>query len=402
MPRSRILRLPCGDAESGKFVLEAKSNGSKPLDLLIRGTDGASAFETKTRHNRIKEFRAANAPCSEAEWEQILVAILVDPQDATRSARDVEIKVELRSDEEVTLHFRKNIQGIAQRLGTIKLKDFEESDDNPGISPFDWCVSILEDHEKVVQEAGAAKEKVKELEQSVKELKSQFEDLLKAKDDDESVLLEKFRDLLNEKKLKIRQQQRLIESADVDPEKLQNIGASQRTMRKAGGSRTSKRKIKDEPISDESDGGFEKMDVDDQSNGPQPDPDTDDRQTTDNDATESEPDNNATDSEEEAAPPKPAPKSKPARNTRSRASKGSPEPAPAKFTKASTATASRSTRAAKKQSEEPAPAAEPEPEAGGNIAPPPVRTLPFKSRGKKPAPTPVPAADDETDSDDEL
>lgn len=49
MTRSRILRLPCGEAESGNFVLEAKSNGSKPLDLLIRGTDGASAFETKSK-----------------------------------------------------------------------------------------------------------------------------------------------------------------------------------------------------------------------------------------------------------------------------------------------------------------------------------------------------------------
>jgi len=64
------------------------------------------------RHNRIKEFKAANAPCSEAEWEQILLAILVDPQGATH-VQDIEIKVELRSDEEVTLHFRKNIQGIA-------------------------------------------------------------------------------------------------------------------------------------------------------------------------------------------------------------------------------------------------------------------------------------------------
>ncbi|KAK6845627.1 hypothetical protein PG995_015737 [Apiospora arundinis] len=392
MTRSRILRLPCGDAESGNFVLEAKSNGSKPLDLLIRGTDGASAFETKTRHNRIKEFKAANAPCSEAEWEQILLAILVDPQGATR-AQDIEIKVELRSDEEVTLHFRKNIQGIAQRLGTIKLKDFEETDDNPGISPFDWCVSVLEDHEKVVQELGTAKEKASELEQSVEELKGQLEDLLKAKDADEGVLLEKFRDLLNEKKLKIRQQQKLIESADVDPEKLQN-------HEKSRGSRTTKRKIKDEPVSDEESDAFEKMDVDNQNSEPQPeDPDSEEerRQTTDNDATESEPDNNETgEEEEEAPPPKPVPKSKPARNTRTRASKGSPSAPSTTKAKASTAASSRSTRASQKQPEEPAADAE----VVDNLAPPPVRTLPFKSRAKKP--TPVPAADDETESDDEL
>ncbi|KAK8038711.1 hypothetical protein PG993_007122 [Apiospora rasikravindrae] len=394
MTRSRILRLPCGDAESGNFVLEAISNGSKPLDLLIRGTDGASAFETKTRHNRIKEFKAANAPCSEAEWEQILLAILVDPQGATR-AQDIEIKVELSSDEEVTLHFRKNIQGIAQRLGTIKLKELDETEDNPGISPFDWCIQILEDHEKVVQEVGATKALANELEQSVEELKGQLENLLKAKESDESVLLEKFRDLLNEKKLKIRQQQKLIESAEVDPEKLQNVGASQHTMRKAGGSRTSKRKIKDEPVSEgESDDGFEKMDVDDRNNGPQQDPDTDERQTTDNDATESEPDNE-TDAEEESVPAESAPKkSKPARSTRSRAAKGASTMS--KPTRASTAAASRSTRASQKQTEEPTTV-----EVADEVAaPPPVRTLPFKSKANKPAPAPV--ADDETESDDEL
>ncbi|KAK8086507.1 hypothetical protein PG994_001481 [Apiospora phragmitis] len=375
MARSRIFRVPCGNAVSnGNVVLEARPNGSKPLDLLIRGTDGASAFETKMRHNRIKEFQAANAPCSEAEWEQILIAILVDPQGATR-AWDIELKVELRPEEVITLHFRKNIQGIAQRLGTIELLEFEETYENPGISPFDWCVTILEDHEKVVQEVGAVKEKAKELEQSVEELTSQLEDLLKAKENDES--------------------QKLIESADVDPEKLQNISASQHTMRKAGGSRTSKRKIKDEPASDDSDGGFEKMDVDDQSSGPQQDPGTDEQQTTDNDATESEPDNNETDVEEEDTPPKPAPKkAKPARNTRSRASKGSS--APSEPARGSTAAASRTTRASQKPPEDLAAA-----EAVDDVAePPPVRTLPFKSKAKKPAPAPV--VDDETESDDEL
>lgn len=249
----------------------------------------------------------------------------------------------------------------------------------------------------MVQQIGAVNEKNKELEQSVEELTSQLDDLLKAKNDDESVMLEKFRDLLNEKKLKIRQQQKLIESADVDLEKLQNVGASQRTMRKAGVSRTSKRKIKDEPLSEgESDDGFEKMDVDDQSNNrSQSSPDTEDeRQTTDNDATESEPDNNETDAEEDEAP-KPAPKSKPARSTRSRASKASP--VPPKSTRTSTTSTRASQKPSQKPSEEPS-ASEP----GEDIAPPPIRTLPFKTRAKKSAPTPAPAGDDETESDDEL
>lgn len=50
----------------------------------------------------------------------------------------------------------------------------------------------------------------KELETTVKELKSQLDELVTSKQDDETALLQKFRDLLNEKKVKIREQQKVI------------------------------------------------------------------------------------------------------------------------------------------------------------------------------------------------
>lgn len=108
----------------------------------------------------------------------------------------------------------------------------------------------------------AATHKATELEKSTDELKKQLEDLLKAKKDDEHQLLEKFRDLLNEKKLKIRQQQRLLAAADVDPARLQNLsgGASEATRRKAKASRGGKRKTNQNES--DSDNGFERMDID--------------------------------------------------------------------------------------------------------------------------------------------
>lgn len=61
--------------------------------------------------------------------------------------------------------------------------------------------------------------KYEEQSRTVEKLDQQLEDLIKAKKEHENALLEKFQHLLNAKKLKIRDQQRLLASAKVDPEK---------------------------------------------------------------------------------------------------------------------------------------------------------------------------------------
>lgn len=50
----------------------------------------------------------------------------------------------------------------------------------------------------------------RELETTVTELKAQLDELVTSKQDDETALLQKFRDLLNEKKVKIREQQKVL------------------------------------------------------------------------------------------------------------------------------------------------------------------------------------------------
>jgi hypothetical protein len=109
-----------------------------------------------------------------------------------------------------------------------------------------------------------------ELEDTVKGLKAQLEELIAAKEEDETAMLYKFRDLLNEKKLKIREQQKAIDSqllgqkmssATVD---MSTAPLPPQTKKKAGASRPTKRKAQssavteDTPESDET----ESMDVD--------------------------------------------------------------------------------------------------------------------------------------------
>lgn len=159
--------------------------------------------------------------------------------------------------------------------------------------------------------------KVSELESRITELKNQLEELTQSKKTQETELLEKFCGLLNEKKVKIREQQRLLSTAQVDPSRLAAARAAQATRpniqedEKPAPSRRAKRKALEDASgggSSDSDDGFEKvnpaadkMDVDEQEPPPKESPEFEDRQTTDDDATGSEPD------DEEPTPPSPPP-----------------------------------------------------------------------------------------------
>ena len=94
-----------------------------------------------------------------------------------------------------------------------------------------------------------------------------MEELVKAKADHEEELISKFVLLLNEKKLKIRNQQRLLSTAKVDQKKLKQM---EKTLdgkrRQAGSSRAGKRRADAEPEEAEeqndSSDAFEKMQID--------------------------------------------------------------------------------------------------------------------------------------------
>ncbi len=101
-----------------------------------------------------------------------------------------------------------------QRIGTINLK----CDEDMGLDLFDWCGTALVSKKELKADLDSVNAKAQELENAVKELKDQLEELIEAKKADESELLVKFRDLLNEKKVKIREQQRLLMANSVGPE----------------------------------------------------------------------------------------------------------------------------------------------------------------------------------------
>lgn len=85
---------------------------------------------------------------------------------------------------------------------------------------------------------------LKDQESTLKRLDSQLDDLVQAKKDHEEELLQKFAALLNAKKLKIRDQQRLLASAKIDPSSAAQVQSSRkgRFGHKPATSRAGKRK----------------------------------------------------------------------------------------------------------------------------------------------------------------
>ncbi|KAI0442811.1 hypothetical protein F4803DRAFT_343739 [Xylaria telfairii] len=383
MAETPVLCFPISGQDDGSFLLAATSNGSRPLDLKLVGSESTAVFLLKLRHKKINEYKASPSQCTDEEWQQILTSTFLD----LKPVPDIEVRADVQSDgTSVTLSFRKNIQGITQRLGSIKL----DENDRTEISPFDWCVSAIASRSKVTDELETATAKIESLEHTINELKAQLDDFITTKEEDETQMLEKFRDLLNEKKLKIRQQHRLLAAAKVDPKKLANIGgdSNQDTHHNAGPSRSNKRKASIKEEEAESDDGLDKMDVDNQDGDddagadarPESGSDMDGNQqlSTDSDATASDPDT------DDGPPTRAATRrflkeeSPPSRITKPKASASK-----------QTARSSRGTRAAAASDS-----------GDEDNEPPHSSTLPFM-RTKQKAPSPKPVDDDETQSDDD-
>ena len=225
---------------------------------------------------------------------------------------------------------------------------------------YEWCDLTIQSKGKVERELVELKKQLKAKEVEAKKINESLELMIKLKNEHEDDLIEKFSLLLNEKKLKIRDQQRLLASANVDPAKAAAVERSRASKSRSVGPSHARKRKAGQAAQDESDSddGFEKMDVNDQhepTDSEAEPPQTPDRVSTADEESEDE-----------------APRSIP------------PE---------------RKTSAETKPAERKAPAEEAEEDAL-----PPRRELPFSKRPpSKPVlpPKPAPTGDLETESDDD-
>lgn len=147
------------------------------------------------------------------------------------------------SDGQLTITFRKNVEGITQRLGSIALdqNDDEEADF------IGWSATAALAAQNVTDRISELQAKFDQQRSTIDRLNKQLDELVAAKTEHENDLLQKFTELLNSKKRKIRDQQRLLAGAKVDESLAQDVSKN----RKPASLRKSKRKAA--PPQDDSD-----------------------------------------------------------------------------------------------------------------------------------------------------
>lgn len=269
MAQTRILRFARSDDKSAFVLVQVTPKGSKPLDLKLVGTEGEAPYVASLKHDRVVSLRVKNCPASEDEWQSILEALFQQ-----EPVPDIQATATVQSDKNISITVRKEIQGITQRLGAVTLN----YDPDEAIELFEWCGAAAESSAANKQAVADLTVKSADSEAAVAQLQSQLEELLRAKDEDETALLRKFRDLLNEKKVKIREQQQVLasttfnasmpgqsqraESVEVKVEETE-VKQPKKPVRKAGKSRASKRKAPtSKPVEESEEEDVQPMEVD--------------------------------------------------------------------------------------------------------------------------------------------
>lgn len=164
------------------------------------------------------------------QWEDVLrstflqerLEAYIKSENQDNEAEDPSQGLELvasLSDNKLSITFRKSISGIHQKLGELSLT----KDPDAGISLFDWALTLGARAETVELEADTVRWELAEQTDLVKRLNQQLEELIQAKKEHEDTLLQKCAVLLNEKKKKIRNQQRLLQTAKVSTRKFKEV-----------------------------------------------------------------------------------------------------------------------------------------------------------------------------------
>lgn len=272
MADQHILRLPLTGADDDSCVIvNVASNGPLPLDVKLLASEGNYPFVGQIEQRRISKLRIDKRYNGSAEeWDAVLSHQFLQKSlegEHAKAADGVEVVSSLVSEDELKIVIQKHVGdgGILITLGVISLAKDEEEE----IDPLAWTGIAAQAAAAARGEVAALKSKLDAQQETVRKLNAQLQDLIKTKEENENAMLEKFKELLNEKKLKIRDQQRLLAEAKVNPAaatKVQGLREEAKT-RKAAASRASKRKANGkQPVvePDSEDDEFEHMQVDEE------------------------------------------------------------------------------------------------------------------------------------------
>ncbi|KAM3422784.1 hypothetical protein BST61_g266 [Cercospora zeina] len=245
LPTKHVLRLRRTDNKSAHLLVHVAREGRNDLDLKLIGTDKSELYMVSFAEAETKSFQDRNFRGNQDEWETLLKFSLLHYRSGVivpAFLHGVETVAAI-SGPTATITIRKNVDGITQRLGTIHL---HENTDQTEIDTFDWVEIATAEADELRSQLDGLQSSVESQKDALAKLNTDLDMLVKAKKAHEDELLSKFAALLNAKKLKIRDQQRLLNGAKVDLSSAEE-GSNARspgTTRKAGASRGGKRKAK--------------------------------------------------------------------------------------------------------------------------------------------------------------
>ena len=213
----------------------------------------------KVRQARVSKLRDKRNQLSDGQWEDVLSSTLLQRRIQGSEAgflEQLEVLATLVKDQ-LSITFRNNISGITQKLGeVIFIKDESQE-----LDIIRWAGTAVERSNRLDREVRDLTSKYDEQSKKLAMLNHQLEDMIRAKIEHESSLLQNFKELLNTKKLKIRDQQRLLASAKFDSNEASKLQHARATSKHhtTTTSRAGKRKAESDYRASESleESGFE-------------------------------------------------------------------------------------------------------------------------------------------------
>lgn len=241
-PTQHVLRLRRTDDKSAKHMLvNIAKEGRKDLDLKLIGTDQSELFVVSFKEADTKAYQDRNFKGNLEDWKTLLLFALLHhkPEGLLPDSLQGVETVAAINKTNATITIRKKVGEITQRLGTIPLQKTDAE-----VDTLEWVDAAAAEAEGLRLQLDVLRASVESQRDSIAKLTTELDMLVRAKKAHEDELLSKFAALLNAKKLKIRDQQRLLKSAKIDSDAAIDVSRSKsaRTPRKASSSRGGKRK----------------------------------------------------------------------------------------------------------------------------------------------------------------
>lgn len=237
MASTHVLRIRRTDNPSTHLLLNVTATSkTRPLDLKLVATEHEHLYHGSVRSANLASLQSSNFRGDDDEWKSVVAyALLQQRSDVNLDAlRGLEI-VAAVSGETCTLTLRKNIGGITQRLGSIKL---DQDDEREEVSAFEWVDTAVATSDALRTELVTLQESLGSQQSQVAKLTAQLDELVKAKKQHEEDMLRKCAVLLDSKKAKIRDLQSELNHVV----KTSSSGTGSRAGHKAGDSARGKRK----------------------------------------------------------------------------------------------------------------------------------------------------------------